>query len=218
MGGVIDATGVQNPPTPPELAAAFRDETVMAHDRIGSTALSELPSLAAWRTVFRGFGVDPTQYRSAAEALLRRLMKQGEIPSIGTLVDLANLVSVRYALPVAVFDRRGIDGGVIVRFAHGDEKWADLGSSQAEHPEPGEVIFADTAGVVSARRWCWRQSVGSAAREDTTDIIVTIEAHHPAAGDDVAQALADLEALLARYAEPATLRSAALSASASTFD
>ena len=41
--------------------------------RIGATPLSELPSLAAWRGVFRSFGVDPTQYRNAAEALLRRL-------------------------------------------------------------------------------------------------------------------------------------------------
>ena len=39
--------------------------------------------------------------RSAAEALLRRLTKQGSIPSINTLVDIGNLVSIRYALPVA---------------------------------------------------------------------------------------------------------------------
>ena len=164
VAGVIHATGVHNDPTPPGLAAAFHDETLAALERIGETPLSELPTLAAWRKVFRGFGVDPTQYRSAAEALLRRLTKQGELPSIGTLVDLANLVSIRYALPVAVFDWRGISGGSTVRFAHGDEQWADLGSSQAEHPEPGEVIFVDEADVVSARRWCWRQSAASGAR------------------------------------------------------
>ncbi len=72
--------------------------------RIGDTPLSQIPSLVAWRAVFRSFGVDPTQYRSAAEALLRRLTKKGDIPSINLLVDLGNLVSIRYALPVAVFD------------------------------------------------------------------------------------------------------------------
>ena len=158
VGGVIHATGVHNDPTSPGLAGAFYDETLGALTRIGDTPLSELPTLAAWRKVFRGFGVDPTQYRSAAEALLRRLTKQGELPSIGTLVDLANLVSIRYALPVAVFDRRGITGGSTVRFARGDKDWADLGASQTEHPEPSEVIFADEADVVSARRWCWRQA------------------------------------------------------------
>ncbi len=33
--------------------------------------------------VFRGSGVDPGQYRSAAEALLRRLTKQGELRRSG---------------------------------------------------------------------------------------------------------------------------------------
>jgi DNA/RNA-binding domain of Phe-tRNA-synthetase-like protein len=218
VGGVIRATGVHSGPTPPRLAAAFRDETLAVRARIGETPLSELPTLAAWRKVFRGFGVDPTQYRSAAEALLRRLTKQGDLQSIGTLVDLANLVSIRYALPVAVFDERGISGGMIVRFAGGDERWADLGSSQSEHPEPGEVIFADEADVVSARRWCWRQSTGSAAREDTTEILVTVEGHHETADRDVTRALADLEALLVTFAAPATLRSTVLSARDSEFE
>ena len=218
VGGVIHATGVHNGPTPSLLAAAFHEETHAVLRRIGETPLSELPTLAAWRRVFRGFGVDPTQYRSAAEALLRRLTKQGELPSIGTLVDVANLVSVRYALPVAVFDLRGITGGTIVRFARGDERWADLGSSETEHPEPGEVIFADETDAVSARRWCWRQSAGSAVREDTTEILVTVEGHHETAKDDVTQALAQLEALLVTHATPATLRSAVLSARDPAFE
>ena len=74
---------------------------------------------------------------------------------INVLVDLANLVSIRYALPVAVFDQRGVAGGTTVRLAHGGEPWSDLGSSETEHPEPGEVIFADDDEQVSARRWCW---------------------------------------------------------------
>jgi len=205
VGGVIHATGVVNRAAPAELTAAYRAEQAAVRERIGDTPLSELPTLAAWRGVFRAFGVNPTKYRSAAEALLRRLTKQGDIPSINVLVDLANLVSIRYALPVAVFDQRGVVGGTTVRLAHGGEPWADLGSSETEHPEAGEVIFADDDEQVSARRWCWRQSRASAAREDTTEILVTVEGHHAAAPDDVDQALRDLEALLGAYAAPATV-------------
>jgi len=129
VGGLIRATGVTNGPTPDALAEEFAATQAAVRARIGTTPLSEIPALAAWRRVFRGFGVDPTQYRSAAEGLLRRLTKQGEVPSIGTLVDLANLVSIRYALPVAVFDTGMIGGGTVVRFARGDERWTDLGSS-----------------------------------------------------------------------------------------
>jgi DNA/RNA-binding domain of Phe-tRNA-synthetase-like protein len=218
VGGVIHATGVTNWPTPPDLAEAFDAELIAVRARIGKTPLSELPTLAAWRRVFRGFGVDPTQYRSAAEALLRRLTKQGELLSIGTLVDLANLVSIRHALPVAVFDQRGVVGGTTVRFARGDERWMDLGSSAAEHPEPGEVIFVDEADVASARRWCWRQSAASAVRPDTTEILVTVEGHHEKASDDVARALGELESLLRTHAAPATIRTGILGARAPSFE
>jgi DNA/RNA-binding domain of Phe-tRNA-synthetase-like protein len=133
-------------------------------------------------------------------------------------VDLANLVSIRYALPVAVFDQRGVSGGTIVRFARGDERWADLGSSQTEHPQPGEVIFTDEADVVSARRWCWRQSAASAAREDSTEILVTVEGHHETAVADVTRALDDLETLLRTHAFPATVRRALLTVADPVFE
>ena len=218
VGGVIHADGVHNRPAPAELAAVFGAEQRSVRERIGETPLSELPTLAAWRGVFRGFGVNPTRYRPAAEALLRRLTKQGELPSINTLVDLANLVSIRYALPVAAFDQRAVSGGTTVRLAYGGERWADLGSSETEHPEPDEVIFCDEDDVVSARRWCWRQSRASAAGEDTTEILVTVEGHHDAAHDDVDRALRDLQALLGTYASPATVRSAILDADHPAFD
>ena len=80
------------------------------------------------------------------------------------------------------------------------------------------MIFVDAADVVSARRWCWRQSAGSAARSDTTEILVTVEGHHATADKDVTRALAELEALLAAHAAPATLRSAVLSAEDPEFE
>ena len=185
--------------------------------RIGEAPLSEMPSLAAWRRAFRAFGVDPTAYRSAAEALLRRLTKQGSIPSINTLVDVGNLVSIRRGLPVAIFDRRAMTGGLTVRLATGDEAFTDLGSGERESPEPGEVIFIDEARLVSARRWCWRQSAESASGPTTTEILVTVEGHHDEAATDVAAALADLEALIREYARPRTMTSGIVTAETPTF-
>lgn len=218
VGGILHATEVKNGETPNALAEAFATEQGVTRDRIGETPLSEIPALAAWRRVFRGFGVDPTQYRSAAEGLLRRLTKQGELPSIGTLVDLANLVSIRHALPVAVFDLEGLSGGLTVGFARGDETWADLGASATERPAPGEVIFVDATDVVAARRWCWRQSAGSAANPATTDILVTVEGHHDGATDDVPRALDDLEELLGTYAGATDMRRAILTIANPAFE
>ena len=207
VGGVLHTTRLSNGPTPTPLAEAFRAEQAAVLERLGPTPLSDVPSLAAWRRAFRAFGVDPTGYRSAAEALLRRLTKQGSIPSISTLVDIGNLVSIRYALPVAVFDLASVAGGLTVRFATGDESFTDLGSGEREAPEPGEVIFIDEAGHVAARRWCWRQSAESASSATTTDVLVTVEGHHDAARADVEAAVADLDGLLTAHAGPTAIRS-----------
>lgn len=200
VGGVLHADPIQNGPSVAELTDAFASEQRAALERLGDTPLSEVPSLAAWRRAFRAFGVDPTAYRSAAEALMRRLTKQGSIPSINTLVDIGNLVSIRYGLPVAMFDLASISGGLTVRLATGDESFTDLGSGATERPEPGEVIFSDEAGHVAARRWCWRQSAESASSASTAAVLVTVEGHHDGARKDVEAALADLDELLRSFA------------------
>lgn len=216
-GGVIHATGLVNTGTPLDLAVTYQAEQDLVKDNIGATPLSEIPSLAAWRRTFTAFGVKPTQYRSAAESLLRRLTKQGDIPSINLLVDLANLVSIRYRLPVAVFDQHAVSGTTTVRFAVGNEDFTDLGKDSPSHPEPGEVIFVDDAGLVSARRWCWRQSDQSAARDGTVDALITVEAHHSDAEGDVTRATGDLIGLLSTHQPEASLSSAILSVASARF-
>lgn len=209
-GGVIHATDLENSAMPASLSELYRAEQEKIREEIGDTPLSEIPSLSAWRATFSGFGVKPTQYRSAAEALLRRLTKQGDIPSINLLVDIANLVSIRHRLPVAVFDQEAVTGVTTVRFATGEERFTDLGSDSASHPEPGEVIFVDETGLVSARRWCWRQSQESAARATTAETLITVEGQHPDAEEVVAFATSDLLGLLAGYQPQARASSALL--------
>lgn len=199
VGGVLVANGMTNSPTPQALKDVYQIEQAATIARIGSTPLSEIETLSAWRSAFRDFGVNPTKYRSAAEALLRRLTKKGDIPNINAIVDICNLVSIRYALPVAAFDQRELDGPITVQFAAGKERFTPLFQKEAENPEPGEIIFADDAGLVVARRWCWRQSDESATQPDTQNAVFTIEAHHIGGRSDIEAALHDLEQLLDEF-------------------
>lgn len=208
IGGRI---GTQKPWLRSRLAKG--DVRLRERNAIGDMPLSEIPSLKAWRATFSRFGVKPTQYRSAAEALLRRLNKQGDIHAINPLVDLANMVSIRWRMPVAVFDQAVATGLTTVRFAEVQEQFTDLGSNSPTNPEPGEVVFVDEAGLVSARRWCWRQSYQSAARATTVEVLITIEGQHPDAEADVARATQDLLDLLGEYQPNAVIRSGLLSPS-----
>jgi DNA/RNA-binding domain of Phe-tRNA-synthetase-like protein len=197
--GVIHATRLANRASSPELLDEYRAAQQAASDRLHTIAIAELPSIVAWRRAFARFGAKPTQHRNAAEALLRRLAKHGDIPTISTLVDMGNLVSIRYTIPVAVFDLANVAGSITVRFATGAELFTDLGSAGSVSPDPGEVIFVDSNNVVCARRWCWRQSAQSATSMTTVDALVVIEGHHDTATGDVEAALADLASLLASH-------------------
>lgn len=199
VGGVIYARGMEAGQHSEELSSLYEEEQAKILRRYKSKPLSEIPSVAAWRRAFRAFGVNPTKYRSASEALLRRLTKKGNIPSINILVDIANLVSIRYALPVAIFDTRQLTLPITVLFAEGNEEFLPLGQQVPENPVPGEVIFTDERGDVIARRWCWRQSANSAADRQTSEALVTIESQHASGEEDVEMAVHDLNDYFAKF-------------------
>ncbi|WP_327011099.1 phenylalanine--tRNA ligase beta subunit-related protein [Dactylosporangium sp. NBC_01737] len=166
-----------------------------ARERLAGAAESQLPPIQAWRRAFAAMGLKPTQYRCASESLLRRLRREGDLPSLHPLVDLCNAVSAAYAVPVAALDADRISGDLEVRRAAGTERY-DTFAGDVEHPEPGEVVFADDAGRAHARRWTNRQSGHSAISAATTRAFIVTEALHEGAAADVPGLLADLAAAL----------------------
>lgn len=145
---------------------------------------SELPEISAWRRAYAQMGLKPTQYRSAGEALLRRFRKEGDLPRLHPLVDLCNALSLAFALPVAVFDLAKVADYLEVRHARGDEQYLAF-SGEIENPAPGEIIFADAANQVHARRWTFRQSRRSTVEPETRQILIVSEGLHATAATDV---------------------------------
>src|SRR5690242_14169845 len=173
--GVLYATGIT--------AAAVPDTDLYiatAKARLADGPESEFPEIQAWRRVFARMGLKPTQYRCAAESLLRRFRKEGALPRIHPLIDLCNAVSLAFAIPVAVFDVSKIADSIEVRYATGDERYETF-SGEIEHPDAHEVIFAEGAARAHARRWTNRQSGYSAVRETTTTVLIVAEAMHASA-------------------------------------
>ena len=165
--------------------------TAIASSRLAEMNESELPEIRAWRRAFTRMGLKPTQYRCASEALLRRFRKEGTLPQVHPLVDLCNAASAAFAIPVAVFDVAKITGHLDVRYASGDEDYLTF-SGQTEHPGPHEVIFADQAGQVHARRWTNRQSGRSAVQGSTAAVLIVAEAMHDSASSDVPKLIAEV--------------------------
>ena len=187
----------------------------IARERLAGGPESDLPEIQAWRRAFAALGLKPTQYRCAAESLLRRFRKEGSLPRLHPLIDLGNAVSLAFAIPVAVLDVAEIAWPLEVRYAAGDEDYLTFGG-ETEHPAPGEVIFADQAGQAHARRWTNRQSGRSAVRATTSTVLIVAEALHATAAGDVAELVAALSAEIAA-AWPVTPQTAILTATAPAF-
>lgn len=67
-------------------------------------SLKELTSIAATRSVYKACGKDPSRYRPASEALIRRMLQGKELYQRDTLVDLVNLASIAYGYSIGGFD------------------------------------------------------------------------------------------------------------------
>lgn len=189
-----------------ELAAAARAAADAGHT--GDPTAH--PHLAAWRDTYRAFGAKPQRTRSSVEALLRRVdpdaSPSGGLPVVNTVVDAYNAVSVRHALPVGGEDLAGYVGPARLVRASGDEPFDTVagGEPAVEHPEPGEVVWRDDAGV-TCRRWNWRQCTRTRITERTVDALFLLERLEPmsldaltAAGDDLARLLVDRGASVRR--------------------
>ena len=90
---VVTITDVDNTIDPPDLTTEIATQTDAVRRRLAEQPVAEMPSITAWRRVFTSFGTKPTRYRNAAEALLRRIGGQNDLPALNPLTDLANLVS-----------------------------------------------------------------------------------------------------------------------------
>ncbi len=184
--GVIYAGGITSGVPVGDRVAPF---TAIASSRLAGVSEGELPEIRAWRRAFTRMGLRPTQYRCASEALLRRFRKEGALPRLHPLVDVCNAASAAFAIPVAVFDVAKITGHLEVRYASGDEDYLTF-SGETEHPGHHEVIFADQAGQVHARRWTNRQSGLSAVQAPTAAVLIVAEAMHETASSDVPELIA----------------------------
>jgi DNA/RNA-binding domain of Phe-tRNA-synthetase-like protein len=166
-----------------------------------------MEEIMAWRQAYSKMGLKPSQYRSAAEALLRRFRKEDNLPSLHPAVDVCNAISVAFALPVAILDIAKIDSFLEVCRAKGDEVYLSF-SGETERPNPGEVIFRDASNHAHARRWTFRQSRLSTVGPGTERALVVSEALHRKASEDIPALLEALSRELTTLG--ATVRSAAV--------
>ena len=146
----------------------------------GDTKPASHPHIAAWRAVYESFGAKPKKFLCSVEALLNRTLKGNNLPAINYVVDAYNAVSISHVLPVGGEDLDRLESDLVLTFATGSEPFDTMENGEAviTYPEPGEVVFADSAGV-TCRRWNWRQCRRTALTPATRNAYFVLDSLAP---------------------------------------
>jgi DNA/RNA-binding domain of Phe-tRNA-synthetase-like protein len=196
--GVMVAREVENQPSPEELTALLRQEEKDLRRRLADQDIAAHPRIHTWREAFRALGIKPSEYRPSIEALARRVMNGYQLPAINTLVDIGNIISLRYLIPTGGHALDHINEPISLRPATGNEVYVPFGTGQPEHPEPGEIIFAEGDAVLT-RRWVWRQSNHTLTELETRFIEFNLDGLPPVSVKEIQQAGEDLAELVQRF-------------------
>jgi DNA/RNA-binding domain of Phe-tRNA-synthetase-like protein len=133
--------------------------------------LAENTHIAAVRGLQKSFGFDPTRYRPSSEALLRRVLKGQGLHQVNSAVDVNNLCSLEWLLPMCIYDLRNVTGQPRVRIGQPGEEYPGIGRQmfQAEN----KVIIADESGIMGSTV---SDSERTKVTTATTDILLAIYA------------------------------------------
>jgi DNA/RNA-binding domain of Phe-tRNA-synthetase-like protein len=202
----VEADGLVNGPSTQGTSALLDDAARRLAGRLAGRAPHEDPHMAAWRAAYTAFGSKPSRTRNSAEALARRALSETGLPRINVLVDVYNAISVAHLIPVGGEDTDHIRGAMRLVRATGEEEFLTVagGEKVVEHPDAGEVVWRDDAGV-TCRRWNWRQGPRTGLTEESTAALFLLESLAPMPVAEVEAAGAELAELLQKFSPGARI-------------
>jgi len=155
------------------------------------------PVVTVWRDAYRQFKTKKGA-RSSIEAMLKRVSNGKGIGVINPLVDIYNLISLKYALPCGGEDIDRFIGPVRLTLAEGNEEFITLGSDKSEPPNVGEVVYKDDGGAI-CRCWNWRESVRTMLTNETKNAFLCLELIQADRVYEFSQGLLELKLLVEAY-------------------
>jgi DNA/RNA-binding domain of Phe-tRNA-synthetase-like protein len=196
--GVVMAYDVRNTKSPIDLIELLRSAETSVRDRLDKDKITQHPQISSWREAYRSFGAKPGKYRSSIEAMVRRVLSNNELPSINALVDIGNILSLRYLVPMGGHAIDVVKQDLVLRPAKGEEEFIPFGSKQIEHPNPGEIIFVE-GNTVLTRRWSWRQANHTLTLPGTTAMEFNIDGLPPVSEAEVEDICQETMQLVKRF-------------------
>jgi len=197
--GVIAGKGLDNSGSRPGIEGYKAEALRAARVKVGDGPVTGHPYIASWREVYKTFRGKPADYNPSAEALVRRALKEGRLPTINPAVDAYNAVSVRYLIPAGGFDVDRVEGDIRLRFSPGGEAFLPLGTGEkAEATFQGEAVYADDRRILT-RRWNYRDCVETRITAETRNVVMFIDGSPQIPRAEVEKAVDELSTRLKTF-------------------
>jgi DNA/RNA-binding domain of Phe-tRNA-synthetase-like protein len=124
--GIVEASPVRVGPSQTTLLGEIDALCARMTAAYAGRPPAEIEGLAPARRLYRAFGIDPTSTRPSSEALLRRILQGKPFPAVSSAVEVCNLCSVSFLLPIGLYDAANIRGAVTLRRGETGESYPGI--------------------------------------------------------------------------------------------
>jgi hypothetical protein len=126
--------------SPQALLDKFDDAQRTLGERYTLETIADIPHIASTRDAYRALGKSPHEYRNAAEAMLRRIVKGSGLYRINNVVDVNNLISVSSGYSIGSYDVSGLSGASDAAPGPGGQPLRRHRQGKREHRPPAGAV------------------------------------------------------------------------------
>ena len=147
FAGIAVSATVKNTPYSEVLWQKIDEFTMRYREMYTTDSIKDMVTIRATREAYKKCGKDPSRYRPSGEALCRRILRGIHLYQIETLVDLINLVSIRYGYSIGGFDADKFEGDTLtLGIGKAGEPYEGIG--RGELNIEGMPVYRDAIGGV----------------------------------------------------------------------
>ena len=170
--GVGVVHNVKNNEYPGELLAIINEAIREVRSRYSLDKLKDDPIIRHYRDFYwHELGIDPTKQRPAQEALLRRVLRGEDLPRINPMVDIGNVASIKYLVPIGLYDIDSFGGkDLVIRYARNGEVFNPIGSPKRTLSD-NQIILSTIDGLI-LHVYPYRDSETTKIRNETRNVLI----------------------------------------------
>ncbi|BDR93282.1 hypothetical protein Vsou_23750 [Vulcanisaeta souniana JCM 11219] len=170
--GVGVVRNVRNSEYPGGLLSVIDDTVREVRSRYSLDSLKDDPIIRYYRDFYwHELGIDPTKQRPAQEALLRRVLRGEDLPRINPMVDIGNAASIKYLVPIGLYDIDSFGGrDLVISYARDGEVFNPIGSPRKSLTS-NQIILSTVDGLI-LHVYPYRDSETTKMRPETRNVLI----------------------------------------------